>query len=199
VKDVDGVAANISALQRMNGKDRSLAVLDMQANNGHPIRFVLDFMDNLPGVVSGKAHVDKVTSAEIQHIARNWVKFKDVVTFYKDGKVWKPGQNPFNWFENPKNLSKVGQVGGVGLAEQGGKGQAQWQLYVEKTVKDLEAAAIKIRAHLHPSKRICFASRPKSLLIGQFLEDDRVLQNGWRVKRCLLLSLSMDSKNTSSR
>ena len=65
----------------------SLSTLDAAAASGRPVVFDLTNMEDVPGVLDGSAHADKVTSKELRHIKDNWDdKFKDNVVFCKDGK-----------------------------------------------------------------------------------------------------------------
>jgi hypothetical protein len=66
----------------------TLETLDRAAATGQKVHFDLTYVKDLDNLLAGKGQfAEKITSQELRHIAKNWEKFKDVVTFYKDGKA----------------------------------------------------------------------------------------------------------------
>ena len=66
----------------------SLETLDRAATRGQKVHFDLTHVKDLANVLAGKGELaNTVTAQELRHVAQNWEKFKNIVTFYVDGKV----------------------------------------------------------------------------------------------------------------
>jgi hypothetical protein len=68
----------------------SLETLDQAAASGRKVHFDLTHVKELEDVLLKKGKfADSVTAQELRHITQNWEKFKNIVTFYREGKVVK--------------------------------------------------------------------------------------------------------------
>ncbi len=68
----------------------SLETLDKAAASGRKVHFDLTHVKELENVLAGKGKfAGSVTAQELRYIAQNWEKFKNIVTFYREGKVVK--------------------------------------------------------------------------------------------------------------
>jgi hypothetical protein len=63
----------------------SLQTLDSAAASGRPVVFDLTYMSNVPGVLSGAAYPNAVTTMELQYIQQNWGQMSGVVQFMQNG------------------------------------------------------------------------------------------------------------------
>jgi hypothetical protein len=66
--------------------DLSLTMVKRWRTQGRPIRFVLERLEDLPGVFSGKAYPKSVTAAELRFLKQNWAEYEKLVTFWLEGK-----------------------------------------------------------------------------------------------------------------
>jgi hypothetical protein len=70
----------------------SLQTLEAAAASGRPVIFDLTHVKELQGVLNGtSSYAATITGAELQYLKANWERFKNTVTFYREGApVWVP-------------------------------------------------------------------------------------------------------------
>jgi hypothetical protein len=73
----------------------SKLVLGQARAEGRSVKFVLDGIDDLPGVLNGRSYADAVTSGELRFLQSHWDDFSGTVTFVKDGAAMPAGWTPW--------------------------------------------------------------------------------------------------------